>query len=161
MNCGARSVIAQPSAAPAPATVTPASVAERWATLVLNAVHAEHDPKTISTWARLVGVSRSVLCEYCRLVHVPPRDARDFARLMRAVHRCGKAWQPETVLDLADARTLRKLLSRAGFLERIALTPSPQEFLDRQQWIPRDNPGLRALERLLSLSPRGRKPEAV
>jgi hypothetical protein len=127
-------------------TGTPGSVAERWASFVLDVVQAERDPKTIGTWARLLGVSRSVLCECCRLVHVSPRDARDFARVMRAIHRSGERWQPETVLDLADARTLKKLLTRAGFLSGVVLTPSPQEYLDRQQWIPRDNAGLRALQ---------------
>lgn len=144
-----------PAAPAARASSIPISVAERWALLVLNAVYAEHDPRTLSIWARSVGVSRSVLGEYCRLVHVAPRDARDFTRLLRAVHRCGETWQPETVLDLADARTLKKLLARAGYLEPIPLTPSPQEFLDRQQWIPKDNPGLRALERLLRPPPDG------
>jgi hypothetical protein len=117
---------------------------------VLRAVHAEHDPRTISTWARSVGVSRSVLCECCRLVHVLPRDARDFARLMRAIHRSGERWQPETVLDLGDARTLKKLLRRAGLPECLVRTPTLQEFLERQQWIARDNSGLCALQLLMA-----------
>ncbi len=130
-------------------SVTAGSIAERWATLVLSTVRAEQDPKTISTWARFVGVSRSTLCECCRLVRVPPRSARDFARLMRAIYRSGKKWQPETVLDLADARTLKKLLSRAGLIDPVALTPTLPQFLDQQQWIPSDNPGLQALRRRL------------
>lgn len=52
----------------------PESVAERWAALVLKTLHAEHHPRTIASWARAVGVSRPVLCEYCRLVHVSPRE---------------------------------------------------------------------------------------
>ncbi len=127
----------------------PGSVAERWATLVLNTVDADHDPKTMHTWARSVGVSRSALCEYCRLVQVPPRDARDFARVMRAVYLSRERWRPEMVLDLADARTLKKLLTRAGLSQRVVRTPTLREFVERQQWIPEDNSGRRALEQLL------------
>ncbi len=127
----------------------PGSVAERWAALVWNTVNADHDPKTMHTWAKSVGVSRSALCEYCRLVHVSPRDARDFARVMRAVHLSRERWRPEMVLDLADARTLKKLLSRAGLAPPIVRTPTLREFVERQRWIPKDNSGRRALECLL------------
>jgi|SRR5581483_7604399 len=129
----------------------PESVAERWAALVLKTLHAEHDPKTIASWSRAVGVSRSVLCECCRLVHVSPRDARDFARVLRAIHCSGEKWQPEIVFDLADARTLKKLLSQAGLLDRMERTPTRREFLERQQWIPKEHPGLRALQREVGL----------
>lgn len=134
------------------------SVAERWATFVLSTLDAAHDPKTIPAWARSVGVSRSVLCECCRLVHVLPRHARDFARVMRAVHLSGEKWQPENVLDLADARALRRLLSRAGF-GRVVLTPTVEEYVERQQWIPNENPGLRALK--LRLHQRAHEPPAT
>lgn len=131
------------------ARLSPGSTAERWAMLMFNTIRAEADPKTINSWARAVGLSRSVLCECCRLIHVSPHDARDFARLMRVICRSGPRWQPETLLDLADARTLKKLLIRAGLTEPIARTPSAREFFDKQQWISHANPGLRALRALL------------
>jgi hypothetical protein len=127
----------------------PGSVTTRWARFVLAAIKADRDPKTIGDWARAVGVSRSALCECCRLVHVSPHNARDFARIMRAIFRSGRTWQPETVLDLADTRTLRKLLGLAGFSGNERLTPTPLDFLARQMWIPQDNTGLLALRSLL------------
>jgi ActR/RegA family two-component response regulator len=134
---------------PSAARGAPRSIAERWAVLMLNTIHADGDPKTIGRWAKSIGVSRSVLCECCRLIHVSPHNARDFARLMRVICRSGPKWQPETLLDLADARTLKKLLARAGFADRVALTPTAAEFLNAQQWIAMNNPGLVALRALL------------
>lgn len=129
----------------------PRSVAERWALLVRKVVAAERDPKTLADWAAFVGVSRTNLCECCRLVHVAPHDARDFARILRAVCRCGENWEPETVMDLSDVRTLNKLVARAGLTGRLGVaTPTPEEFMARQGWISRDNPALLALRRLLA-----------
>ena len=128
---------------------TPGSIAERWAHLVLRTIDAKGDPRTIANWAKSIGVSRSVLSECCRLVHVSTHDARDFARLVRAICHSGDQWQPEAVLDLADVRTLRKLLTRAGVTSRAARTPTLPEFLDAQDWIREDNPGLVALRALL------------
>jgi hypothetical protein len=130
------------------------SVAERWAFFVLDAINADRDPKTISTWAKTIGVSRSALCECCRLVHVSPHTARDFTRLLRAICRSGAKWQPETVLDVADMRTLKKLLSRAGLSATLSVTPSAEQFLVRQDWIPEDNAGLIALQQHLPMSRR-------
>jgi hypothetical protein len=127
------------------------SVAERWAGYVLHVVRAAHDLKTMDAWAKSVGASRSVLCECCRLVHVTPHDARDFARLLRVVCCTRRAWQPEAVLDFADARTLAKLLTRAGLADwPHTRTPTAEEYLRQQGWIPQDNPGLLALHALLA-----------
>jgi hypothetical protein len=130
------------------------STAERWALLVLRALACASDPKTLGIWARTANVSRSALCEYCRLVHVSPQDARNFARVLRAVIRSEQLWQPEAVIDVADARTLRKLLERAGLVDATAV-PTPEEFFDRQAWIPRTNPGLAALCDMLNGRARG------
>jgi ActR/RegA family two-component response regulator len=124
------------------------STTERWAWLVLAVVNAEYDPRTLDDWAQAACVSRSVLCECCRLVRISPHDARDFARIVRAICRSPERWQPETVMDIADARTLKKLLQCAG-LVGASKRPSLEEYLDRQRWIPRDNPALIALRQLL------------
>jgi ActR/RegA family two-component response regulator len=125
------------------------SIAERWAALVMGVIDSACDPKTLEDWARAVSVSRSTLCECCRLVHVSPHDARDFARMMRAVAHCGHRWLPEAVMDVADARTLTKLLRRSGMLG-VTVTPMLDDFLDRQALIPNDNPGLAALRMLIA-----------
>jgi ActR/RegA family two-component response regulator len=127
----------------------PRSIAERWAYFVLRAIGATADPKTVTNWAKAVGASRTVLCESCRLLHLPAHDARDFSRLIRAICRSGDQWQPEAVLDVADGRTLKKLLAGTGLLGRGIPTPTVWEFLERQRWIAKSNPGLVALERLL------------
>jgi hypothetical protein len=124
-------------------------VAQRWASFVLGAIDAESDPKTVTMWAHAVGVSRSVLSECCRLIHVPTHDARDFARFLRAICRAGEQWQPEAVLDVADARTLRKLHAGAGLSTHTETTPTIRQFLEQQRWIPSANPGLVALSSLL------------
>jgi hypothetical protein len=108
----------------------------------------------VTRWARVVGVSRSVLSECCRLVHVAPQEARDFTRLLRAICHSSEQWQPETVLDLADVRTLRKLLSRAGLSGPVGRTPTMPQFLEHQHWIPQTNPGMMALRSLLFDDPR-------
>jgi len=139
----------------------PRSTAERWAALIRETIHADGDPRTITLWARSIGLSRSTLCECCRLLHISPHDARDFARLMRVVCRSGRKWEPEMLLDLADARTLKKLLVRGGLPEARAVAPSPADFLDGQQWIPRANPGLIALRALFASHDVAADPVAV
>jgi hypothetical protein len=129
---------------------TPGSAAERWAHMIGCTLYLDHDPKTIWRWSKSVGLSRSVLCECCRLVHVMPNAARDFARVMRAIWRSGKTWQPEIVFDLADTRTLKKLLQRAGLAAHDGRVPTIDEFLTRQQWINPENPALEALRTLLT-----------
>jgi CheY-like chemotaxis protein len=133
------------------ATGRAGSVAQRWASFVLGAIDAESDPKTVTMWARAVGVSRSMLSECCRLIHVPTHDARDFARFLRAICHAGDQWQPEAVLDVADGRTLRKLHARAGLSTHTGTTPTIRQFLEQQRWIPSANPGLVALSSLLNI----------
>jgi CRP-like cAMP-binding protein len=129
----------------------PHSAAERWARLVLHAVDADCDPKTLVEWARSAGVSRSALCECCSIVHVSPRDARDFARVLRAVCRSRDVWEPEAIMDFADARTLKKVMARAGLADRHGgPTPTRDEFIERQCWIRHDTPALHVLRMMLS-----------
>jgi hypothetical protein len=95
-------------------------------------------------------VSRSVLCESCRILRVSPRDARDFARLLRAVCRSGEQWRPETVIDFADTRTIKRLERRAGLTRMSDLSRwGVDEFLRCQHLIPQDNPGLLVVRHLL------------
>lgn len=140
---------APPPFSPPATWMTVGSVADRWARLVLGTIDADSDPKTLTIWARAVGASRSVISECCRLVHVAAHDARDFARVLRAICRSGERWQPEAVLDLADPRTLRKLLARSGLSGAAGCTPTMPQFLEQQHWIPKANAGLVALRSLL------------
>ncbi len=122
----------------------------RWAGYIIRASDAPVDPRTLDDWSRAIGVSRSVLIESCARLGVAPRDARNLARVLRLVRRVGEPWDPDMALDVADRRTLRALLLRAG-LTGVALTsrPSPEQFLLRQRFVPQTSPGLGALRHLL------------
>lgn len=128
----------------------PRTAAERWCNFVMRLVSCPHDLKTNAEWARYTGVSGSVMRESCRQVHIQPHDARDFARMLRAVHRSGRQWTPESVLDVSDGRTLHKLEERSGLSVRHdGRTPTLEQFFDRQQWIPQENAALLVVRALL------------
>jgi ActR/RegA family two-component response regulator len=133
-----------------PTLPTPRSTAERWAMLVLRVCQSDTDLPTLAAWASFVGLSYSSLGEYCRLLDIHPRDARDFARLLRAVIRCRLLSSSVVeVLDIGDRRTLYALLARGG-LDRAGAGPiTVEEFLTRQQFVAVDNPGLIALRAFL------------
>lgn len=87
---------------------------ERWTALVLCAVGAPYDPRTLEEWAKLGCIARATLEKRCEAAGVGPKASLDLARVLRAVRqarRTGAA--PDLFLD-ADPRTLRRLLSAAG-----------------------------------------------
>lgn len=140
-------------AARLPAVQAPRSAAERWAMLVLQACRSDGDLKTLADWAVFVGVSYSSLCEACRLVDVRPRDARDLARVLRAIIGSARdRLDPGLLLDVRDRRTLRALLKKAGLQEEEGGVPVGQ-FLNRQRFVAPHNVGLAVLRRLLVPSP--------
>ena len=133
-------------------SIHPRSAAQRWALHVFKACESEGDLRTIEDWATFVGVSYTSLCESCRLLGIKPHDARDLARMLRAVlksaaDRCG----PEAVLDVSDRRTLLGLLARAGLADAPLGTVSAEEFLQRQRFVAAGNEGLQALQSMLSV----------
>lgn len=137
----------EPAAAP--------SVAAQWAAgrlarHVAAATDAVADPRTLAAWARAAGVSRSALIELCARLDVNPRDARDLARVLRLVRRLDIPWDPEAALDVADRRTLRRLLVRAGLADLPqAVRPTPRQFLAVQRFVPQTNAGLAMLRQLV------------
>jgi CheY-like chemotaxis protein len=140
------------TAAPSHATALPDphTASERWCNFVIALMTCEHDLKTTAAWAKRAGVSRSVIRECCRQVHIAPQTARDFGRILGAITRSGPRWVPEAVLDVADTRTLTKFHAHSGFGHgRNPRTPSIEEYLDHQSWIPQDNPALLILRMVL------------
>lgn len=113
------------------------SIAQRWGGYVVAAAPASHDMKTLDAWARHAAVSCSTLCANCRLLGIRPLDAKDFARVLRAlrlghVNRC----RPQVFFDVSDLRTLRALSSRSGMDLGCEVTANPVEgFLAVQQFI--------------------------
>jgi DNA-binding NarL/FixJ family response regulator len=128
----------------------PVSSAERWAQHVANACASEGDLKTLESWARFIGVSCSSLCESCRMLGIRPHDARDFARMLRALmqaaaHHCS----PLVLLDVSDRRTLRNLVERAGLRSASTVPVSIDQFFEAQRLVPCDHEGVRLLRSLL------------
>ena len=134
----------------------PASIAERWATYVFRACAAPGDLKTLEAWAECVGVSYSSLRESCSLLGIRPHDARDLARMLRAVMRSTlDDCPPSALLDVSDSRTLRALLERSGVTSSgCSGELSIEQFLDGQRFVPAGNAGLRSLRQMLAAAAR-------
>lgn len=138
-----------------PRIAQPTSTAERWASYVLGACTSARDPKTLGMWARQVAVSYTTLCESCRLIGVSPRYARDFARVLRLLlmpplDTCDLT----CLLDISDRRTLDSILKKAGFGRPASFSGqvSVVSFLDNQQFIARENAGLRIIRAVFASS---------
>lgn len=133
-------------------TVRPGSAAERWAVLVLKGCGAASDLNTIEYWAEAGALSYTALRQLCIMVDVRPHDARDFARVFRAVVLAAADGSPlESLLNVSDSRTLVALLQKSGIASR-----SPrhhitvEEFLRHQQLIPSDNCAVRLLSDIVT-----------
>jgi FixJ family two-component response regulator len=131
-----------------------ASNADRWAMLMARTVAAERDPHTIPELTHADGVSPGVFCALCRLVGVKPHDARDLARLLRAMLRSGgDLARIPALLNVLDSRTLEILMERAGLAGTTMPVPrTAVEFLLRQRFVPVEHDALQALLRLMRAS---------
>lgn len=123
------------------------SVVERWALHVLRATQSGEDLKTVSDWARYVGVSPSSLRELCRLLGIRPHDACSVMRSLRALIKSSDPeCAPDLLMDVSDRRTLRTFLAKAGpHFTSYSGAPPLQEFLRTQQFVPVHNPGIKLL----------------
>ena len=91
------------------------STVARWAAAILEHSQSDSDLKTMSAWATHIGSNTTSLSEMCRLLRIRPRDARDLGRaLSAALSAVDLHCEPADLLDIADGRTLRKFLVRAG-----------------------------------------------
>ena len=108
---------------------------KRWAELVVALIAAPRDPRTLSEWGRLVGISTGGLRNWCRTARLSARRSLLFARVLRAIARYRRAPMPvEDLLDIVDRRTLSKLLlASGGTAERLPQTLD--EFLTRQHLV--------------------------
>jgi hypothetical protein len=95
-------------------------------------------------------VSYSSLRETCYLVHIRPRDARDFTRVLRAiVQGTHSPLGLEQAIDVSDRRTLTTLLRRAGLEASWSGPDLLDRFFERQSYIQASHPGVRLLAELL------------
>lgn len=128
------------------------SAAERLAALILKACCAEGDVRTLADWSESAGSSVSSLSEACRLLNIRPRDARDFARVLRVV-LYSNSWNasPQSLFDVADRRTLNLLLQRAGVTNASELSRlEPSDFMRRQRFIEQGHDVLSVLRECLN-----------
>ncbi len=117
-------------------TLVPHAV-RRWVGVVLPVIDSPKDPRTISDWTLLVGVSHSALRNRCRMAGLPAKRSLSLARMLRVVlrYREGDAGA-ENLLDCVDTRTLDNFLRlgrSGGPLCRLPLGTG--ELLARQGWI--------------------------
>jgi hypothetical protein len=117
--------------------VTPG--ARRWADLVMCAVAAASDPRTLDDWRREANLSRATLHNRCRRAGVLAKPSLDFARLLRAAVHASRFDCPAAALLDADPRTVSRLLADAGVTTTSPLTtaslPSAASFVDSQRLI--------------------------
>ncbi len=127
------------------------SPGERLARWIAAVVDSPDDLRTIVAWAHFVGVSVTTLCETCRLLGIQPHDARDLARILRALQLVrSQHGHLEALLDVSDRRTYRKLLARAALTGAAPVGLSVAELVARQTFIVADSECLTALIGLLS-----------
>src|SRR5687768_4361149 len=129
----------------------PSSTAERLAFMIVRGIFSNEDVRTVEIWSRAVGLSSGSLRELCAVVGIPPRDARDLTRLLRAISfasSVGCRWH--AALNVADRRTLERLSARAGLpLNGTGTVPTVVEFVRSQRFVPA-NELTRSLLRLLA-----------
>lgn len=120
----------------------------RWVGIVVPIIDSPKDPRTIADWASWVGASRGALRSWCRTASLQAKRSLSLARMLRVVVRYPEA-SPENLLDFADARSLENFL-RLGCSDGppCHLPLTPDELLDRQQWIT-DSLALRELDAAL------------
>lgn len=128
--------------------MTPSLTAfERWAALVIRSCSAKSDLATIGTWASEVGASETKIYTTCNLVHIAARDSRDFARILRALRKNGgHVSMLEAHIVVAEPRTWRALLDRAGLSDQSAAVISFDDFLRGQRFILQNHHALAVLK---------------
>jgi DNA-binding response OmpR family regulator len=136
----------------APGRTPHSTAAERWAQVILRTCQADRDPKTLQDCAHLGGLSYTSLRELCRMLGIRAQDARDFARMLRALTLARRQRCAATVfLDVRDQRTLKLLLARAGLDSTAsALDRSIDAFLAQQHFVDPRHPALQVLKVSLS-----------
>lgn len=124
--------------------------AERWAHAVATVLTSSEDLRTVPNWARKHGVSPGTLREWCRLAGPSAKASLDFARMLRVVlvsqHN---VWEPQNALNIAERRTLGRLLAASGLTAHSQSGPNTLQFLTDQRFVS-DRACLDAVNELLN-----------
>jgi hypothetical protein len=107
---------------------------DRLARAIDSVIDLGEDPRTFEMWARVPNVTEDALHRWCKLLQLDGRDVLTFARILRAVvlvESQGVGFAE--ILDVADPKTLRRMLPRAGFSpDRAPSSVRLSEFLAQQ-----------------------------
>jgi hypothetical protein len=108
----------------------------RVASAIMCLVVSPTDAKSIAEWARVAASSSTTLRTWCNSARTKPKNALDFARLLRICNQPTEAdWQPLERLNIVDPRTLCALVRRSGCPSLIKARLTPLEFLSTQRLI--------------------------
>jgi hypothetical protein len=117
----------------------------RWVKIVIRGIQSPRDLMTLSEWGRFVGASASTIRGWCRTARMSPRNSLHFMRTLRAVIRHEAGEGPEELLDIADTRTIARLMKLCGSSRSDELPESVDAFLRSQQFLPRSCQPLEAV----------------
>lgn len=124
---------------------TASPLAARWTEMVVAAIAATSDPRTVPLWARAIGMGTATIEETCRMCAVGTRQSRDLARVLRAVSLSQETTLPlSTFVEVSDGRTLTALFGQAG-LDPTAVNVPLGLLLTRQTFVPKDSTCFRVL----------------
>jgi hypothetical protein len=110
--------------------------ADRLSSMIVRAITADEDPRTLIEWSRAAGVSVRSLQYACSAAGASSKACRDLARVLRLVAltlRAGWTWDPLGQLK-ADPRTVERLMQHAG-LSRSAGPLDLERFLSTQSFV--------------------------
>lgn len=96
----------------------------------------------LAAWSHEAGASYTTLRDCCYMLDIRPQAARDFARLLRVALWSPTIWRPDALLFVSDPRTLRRLTRAAGLTTLYRAPNIVDEYLNRQQLVPRDSVAL-------------------
>jgi len=87
--------------------------------IIVTAIASPEDLRTVTQWARYVGLSSGALKSRCAAAGERPKHVLDLMRLLRAKHHLERndTLTLLEVLDIVDRRTAARLLRRAGFAD--------------------------------------------
>jgi CheY-like chemotaxis protein len=110
-----------------------AHAAARLSRALVRLADCPRDPRTIALWGQWIAASSGAVRSWCATAGFAPRRALVFGRILRAVllNEDGRH-RPENLLDIADLRTLRRMLRLGGFQSREGFPVSVDDFLERQ-----------------------------
>lgn len=93
----------------------------RWADLMALAVSATRDPHSVLAWSQVAHVSLGTAKNWCQTAGLSARRSLILARILRALLLSETiGGSPETFLDIADSRTVKRLWLVAGVDIRMA-----------------------------------------